>query len=73
MATTLKKGTRITGPERVKLGADMKKQYEKGKSIRDLADSNGRSYGFVHRVLCESGVDLRGRGGPTRKKVKHAK
>ncbi len=27
-----------------------------------------RSYGFVHRVLSESGVTLRGRGGATRGK-----
>ncbi|HEY3736165.1 MAG TPA: helix-turn-helix domain-containing protein [Jatrophihabitans sp.] len=67
---TLKKGARITGTDRVKLAADLKKKYEKGLSIRDLADSNGRSYGFVHRVLSESGVDLRGRGGATRNKVK---
>jgi predicted transcriptional regulator len=62
----LKKGARITGPERNKLAGDLKKQYDKGKSIRELADSHGRSYGFVHRVLSESGVTLRGRGGATR-------
>lgn len=66
----LKKGARITGAERTKLAADLKKKYEKGLSIRELADSNGRSYGFVHRVLSESGVDLRGRGGATRSKTK---
>ena len=32
--------------------------------------NDGRSYGFVHRVLSESGVKLRGRGGATRTKVK---
>jgi hypothetical protein len=66
----LKKGARITGAERAKLAADLKKQYDKGRSIRDLADTHGRSYGFVHRVLSESGVDLRGRGGATRGKAK---
>jgi predicted transcriptional regulator len=67
---TLKKGARITGTERSKLAADLKKQYDKGKSIRELADSHGRSYGFVHRVLSESGATLRGRGGATRGKAK---
>jgi alanyl-tRNA synthetase len=67
---TLKKGARITGSERTKLAGDLRKQYDKGKSIRELADSHGRSYGFVHRVLSESGVKLRGRGGATRTKVK---
>jgi predicted transcriptional regulator len=66
----LKKGARITGADRNKLAGDLKKQYDKGKSIRELADSHGRSYGFVHRVLSESGVTLRGRGGATRAKAK---
>ena len=66
----LKKGARITGSTRDKLAADLKKKYEKGASIRSLAESTGRSYGFVHRVLSESGVQLRGRGGATRGKKK---
>jgi predicted transcriptional regulator len=66
----LKKGARITGSDRSKLAIDLKKQYDKGKSIRELADTHGRSYGFVHRVLSESGVSLRGRGGATRAKAK---
>lgn len=57
------KGTRITGADRTKLAAELKKAYDKGKSIRELADAHGRSYGFVHRVLCQSGVALRPRGG----------
>jgi predicted transcriptional regulator len=69
----LKKGARITGPDRTKLAAELKKAYDKGKSIRELADSHGRSYGFVHRVLSESGVTLRGRGGATRTKAASAK
>ena len=68
--TAIKKGARITGADRSKLGVDLKKQYDKGRSIRELADSSGRSYGFVHRVLSETGVTLRGRGGATRVKVK---
>jgi predicted transcriptional regulator len=62
----LKKGARITGAQREKLATDLKKKYEKGASIRALAESTGRSYGFVHRVLSETGVTLRGRGGATR-------
>jgi hypothetical protein len=64
----LKKGARITGSDRTKLAAELRKAYDKGKSIRELADSHNRSYGFVHRVLSESGVTLRGRGGATRTK-----
>lgn len=66
----LKKGTRVTGNARDKLAADLKKKYDSGQSIRALAESTGRSYGFVHRVLSESGVTLRGRGGATRTKKK---
>jgi predicted transcriptional regulator len=66
----LQKGARITGADRNKLASELKKQYDKGRSIRELADSHGRSYGFVHRVLSESGATLRGRGGATRAKAK---
>lgn len=66
--TDRKKGTRVTGDERGKLAADLKEGYESGQSIRLLAEASGRSYGFVHRILSESGVALRGRGGATRRK-----
>ncbi len=64
----LKKGARITGGNRTKLAADLKRKYATGTSIRELAAETGRSYGFVHRMLSESGVTLRGRGGATRGK-----
>jgi hypothetical protein len=67
---TLKKGTRVTGADRTKLATDLKKRYSAGESIRSLASSTGRSYGFVHRILSESGVALRGRGGATRGRAK---
>jgi hypothetical protein len=66
--TDLKKGARITGSDRNKLAIEVKKQYEKGRSIRELADSHGRSYGFIHRLLSENEVSLRSRGGATRGK-----
>jgi Helix-turn-helix domain len=65
----LKKGARITGAERTRLAGEFTRSYGKGTSIRELADKHGRSYGFVHRVLSESGVTLRGRGGATRVKA----
>ncbi len=67
---SLKKGARIVGSDRTKLAAEVRKQYEKGRSIRELADSHGRSYGFIHRLLSENDVSLRGRGGATRGKKK---
>ncbi|HWL34767.1 MAG TPA: helix-turn-helix domain-containing protein [Frankiaceae bacterium] len=70
MADALKKGSRVTGAERDKLASDLRKKYDGGQSIRTLAASSGRSYGFVHRMLSESGATLRGRGGATRAKGK---
>jgi Helix-turn-helix domain len=64
----LKKGARVTGNDRNKLAGELKKKYTSGASIRALAEETGRSYGFVHRMLSESGVSLRGRGGATRGK-----
>lgn len=64
----LKKGSRVTGGDRDKLTVSLRKKYDGGASIRDLADQTGRSYGFVHRILSESGATLRGRGGATRRK-----
>ena len=63
MAENLKRGTRVTGEDRSKLAADLSRRYDAGESIRSLATSTGRSYGFVHRILTETGVALRGRGG----------
>jgi hypothetical protein len=65
----LKKGSRVTGSDRESLAKDLKDRYEAGESIRVLAESSGRSYGFVHRILNESGATLRGRGGATRRKT----
>jgi hypothetical protein len=62
----VKKGTRVTGADREKLASELKTRYESGDSIRALAGATDRSYGFVHRILTESGASLRGRGGATR-------
>jgi predicted transcriptional regulator len=66
VAESLKKGARVTGADRAKLATELKRKYTGGASIRALAEETGRSYGFVHRMLTESGVELRGRGGATR-------
>ncbi len=62
----LGKGRRISGDERTALIAELRDRYIAGESIRSLSLSTGRSYGFIHRLLVESDVDLRGRGGNTR-------
>lgn len=70
-AVATDKGRRILGPERATLAKDLVKRYVSGESIQELANSTGRSYAWVHRVLTESGVQLRPRGGrasaPTKK------
>lgn len=63
------KGTRVTGESRSRLQEELKRRYEAGASIRTLAQETGRSYGFVHNVLVESHVRLRGRGGPNRRRA----
>jgi len=41
------------------LAAAVMERYKAGESIRSLARSTGRSYGFIHRVLTEAGIQLR--------------
>lgn len=62
------KGARIIGSTRDKLANDLKQRYENGASIRQLAEETGRSYGFIHRILGESGATLRSRGGGSHRK-----
>jgi hypothetical protein len=57
----------VSGTDRSKLAADLSKRYGAGESIRSLAASTGRSYGFIHRILTETGVALRRRGGAPRR------
>ena len=60
------RAARVTGEAREQLARDVVARYEAGASIREIAEDVGRSYGFVHAMLTESGVQLRGRGGATR-------
>ena len=52
------------------LADELRKRYDGGESIRSLAESTKRSYGFVHRLLSESGATLRSRGGANRNSKK---
>lgn len=63
MTTHLGSSRRLTGQQRRTVGQELATRYEKGASIRALAKDIGRSYGFVHRLLTQTGVRLRGRGG----------
>ena len=66
MNAKLPKGSRITGEGRSDLSTSLAARYNRGESIRSMADDIGRSYGFVHGVLVEAGVAMRSRGGATR-------
>lgn len=66
---TQKKGIRLVGEDRDRLASQVTDEYQDGKSIRDIAAATGRSYGFVHRVLVESGIAMRSRGGATRRRT----
>ncbi|WP_433385096.1 helix-turn-helix domain-containing protein [Actinoplanes sp. CA-142083] len=58
----------MIGSERQALARDVVSRYTAGESIRALAEATGRSYGYIHRILTESGVQLRQRGGARRRK-----
>lgn len=60
VADAARKRVRAADPERDELAADLRRKYEAGQSVRALAAASGRSYGFVHRMLSESGATLRG-------------
>lgn len=59
-------GIRITGAARESLATELGLRYAAGESIRSLANSTGRSYGFVQALLKETGIEFRARGGATR-------
>ena len=62
----LKKNVRIVGAERATLAAAIHARYMAGEAIKPIAASLGRSYGFVHQLLEETGTTFRPRGGATR-------
>lgn len=53
---------RILGQARETLAADLRSRYDRGASVRQLADESGCAYGTVHRLLKEAGVKFRPRG-----------
>jgi DNA-directed RNA polymerase specialized sigma24 family protein len=59
----LVKGSQVKGDKRDALREKIRTDYESGASIRQIAVSLDRSYGFVHRLLLEARVELRRRGG----------
>lgn len=62
------RGAHIKGAEKEQVTEFVTAQYENGKSIRDIADDLGRSYGSIRRLIQQSDTPLRSRGGSKRKK-----
>lgn len=63
----IEKGVPITGKDRDEWGAALKQKYEDdGATIRELAESTGRSFGWMHKLLREAGTSIRGQGGDQR-------
>lgn len=58
---------RVTGEFRAALGAQLRKRYEAGASIRTIRDETGYSLGRVRGLLLDAGVEFRGRGGANRR------
>lgn len=52
----------LRGPARDTTAADLRRRYEAGDSIRSIADSIGRSYSFVRRLLNHAKTPMRPRG-----------
>ncbi len=79
MSSKLPKGSRITGEGRSDLAGTLVQRYQAGESIRSIAEDIGRSYGFVHGVLVESGTRCAaaagrpGPGGQARREALRAK
>lgn len=60
------RGPRVTGEAREELVADIVARYGRRQSVRDIAAAVGHSYGFVHKILEQSGVHFKSRGGANR-------
>lgn len=50
---------KLLGAERAKHAARLKKVYDAGASIRDVAEQDGRGYGTVRQLLLDAGTVLR--------------
>jgi hypothetical protein len=59
---------RLEGPERVRWGKRLAREYERGYSIRGLCDKHDLSFGVIRRLLIEQEVTFRGPGGDNRRR-----
>lgn len=64
----LRRGEKLPLEEQTRLGSLLVKEYQAGKSIRELCLQTGYSIGRMRRLLEAGGVQYRGRGGATHKR-----
>lgn len=57
--------TRLTDAKRSQLSARARQLYEKGQSVREIAQKFSISYGLTNALLHEAGTPMRKRGGLT--------
>jgi hypothetical protein len=60
---SLRRGQRLSEKQRHKIGSDLLRRYEQGRSVREICAETGYSIGRVRRLLLEAGVTFRARGG----------
>ncbi|MFF6781388.1 helix-turn-helix domain-containing protein [Streptomyces sp. NPDC012510] len=60
-------GIVLTGDARDTARAEAARLYEQGMTVDAVAAAIGRSHGGTHALLREAGVQMRPRGGNTRK------
>jgi len=63
----VKRYSRLEMEERSRLSATLVGEYEAGIPVRPLADKYQISYGRAYRILKESGIGMRPRGGWNRR------
>lgn len=59
----LRRNQRLPDNERLKVGAELLKRYDAGRSVREICAETGYSIGRVRRLLQDVGVTFRARGG----------
>lgn len=54
---------RLVGPARADMAETLKSKYDAGRTVRQLQEAHGFSYGKTHSLLREAKTVFRGRGG----------
>jgi DNA invertase Pin-like site-specific DNA recombinase len=59
-------GIKLTNAQKAEVYPRIVRMYESGLSVRAIARAEGRSYGWVWKVLDLNHIQMRPRGGDTR-------